>query len=430
MSLLDRFVEDTALHMGLGHRAHRLVEVLVDYIHSLPGGVDGLRQRFEQAGLGDEFPAGNSPHRLLASQFERIIGRAQLVALARQAAFPTGMFAVVASDLLPGLIEVLEHEAAAAAAAAAVEPEATPAPSLANPRTLRGSALRGALWVMVAGVLLCLTGWIHQKTRAPAGTTAPAATVAAAERHQMPRLTLVVNATGVDVRGRLPSEADRRRVWNALVAQYGQARVAGDIQRDHQTQSPRWLDRLITVLPSLNQPGLALSFTGDALNADIGRLPEAERIAVSNTLRRAFGHLPITGLWDPGRVALSQLPEQHDAAQLADALNQGVVRFEHKSPVLRADSMDTLRASALAIRSAGAQLRLEVGSHTDSLGASDANLRLSQQRAEAVVAELLALGVPSSVLVARGYGEDHPVADNRMEAGRERNRRIVYTVLE
>ncbi|WP_312318167.1 OmpA family protein [Stenotrophomonas sp.] len=428
MSLLDPFIEDTALHMGLGHRARRLVEVLVDYIRSLPGGVEGLRHRFEQAGMGEQFPAGNPPHRLLASQLERIVGRAELVALARRAAFPTGMFAVVAADLLPGLIDVMEREAALAAnEPAAVAERLVPS---TVPRSLRGSALRGALWVLIAGVLLCLTGWIHQKTRAPAGTAAQAAAVAAAERHQMPRLTLVVSANGVDVRGRLPSEADRRRVWNALVAQYGRTRVGGDIQRDHHTQSPRWLDRLLTVLPSLNQPGLALSFSGDALNADLGRLPEAERVAVSETLRRAFGHLPITGLWDPGRVALSQLPEQHDAEQLASALNQGVVRFAHKSPELRADSMDTLRASALAIRRAGPRLRLEVGSHTDSLGTSDSNLRLSQQRAEAVVAELRALGVPSSALVARGYGEDHPVADNRLEAGRERNRRIVYTVLD
>lgn len=428
MSLLDPFIEDTALHMGLGHRARRLVEVLVDYIRSLPGGVEGLRQRFEQAGLGHEFPAGAPPHRLLASQFERIVGRAQLVEMARLAAFPTGMFAVVAADLLPGLIDVLEREATQAAAAP-VLPE-VPRVVTTPPRSLRGGALRGALWLVVAGVLLCLTGWIHQKTRAPAGTVAQAAAVKAAERHQMPRLTLVVKDTGVDVRGRLPSEADRRRVWTALLAQYGQARVGGDIQRDPQTQSPRWLDRLIAVLPSLDHPGLALSFSGDAVNADLGRLPEAERVAVSDVLRRSFGHLPVTGLWDRGRVALAQLPESHDPPKLAKALNKGIVRFEHKSPVLRADSMDTLRASALAIRAAGPQLRLEVGSHTDSLGASDANLRLSQQRAEAVVAELRALGVPSSVLVPRGYGEDHPVADNRMEAGRERNRRIVYTVMQ
>ena len=426
MSLLDQFVEDTALHMGLGPRAHRLVEVLVDHIRSLPGGVEGLRRRFEQAGLADQFPAGAQAHRLLASQFEQVIGRRQLVAMAREASFPTGMFAVVAADLLPGLIAALEHEHPDAAARVAALPARVLRPV---PRTLRRTAMRGALWVMVAGVLLCLTGWIHQKTRAPA-SAAQVAAVANGERHQLPRLTLVVGSGGVDVRGRLPTEADRRKVWNALLAQHGHARVNGDLQRDPLTQSARWLDRFISIVPQLNQPGLALSFSGDAVHADLARLPDAERVAVSDLLRRSFSHLPITGLWDPGRVALSRLPVATDTTRLTKALNKGVVRFEHKSAVLRTDSQDTLRASALAIRAAGSQLRLEVGSHTDSLGTADNNMRLSQQRAEAVVAELRALGVPSSVLSARGYGEERPLADNRLEAGRERNRRIEYTLVE
>ncbi|MGH8045342.1 MAG: OmpA family protein, partial [Stenotrophomonas sp.] len=118
-----------------------------------------------------------------------------------------------------------------------------------------------------------------------------------------------------------------------------------------------------------------------------------------------------------------------DHAQLVAALNQGAIRFEHKSPVLRADGLDMLRASALALRAADPGLRLEVAGHTDSLGTADSNLRLSQQRAEAVVAELQALGVPAHTLQARGYGEEQPVADNRLEAGRERNRRIVYSVI-
>jgi OmpA-OmpF porin, OOP family len=427
MSLLDQFVEDTALHMGLGPRAHRLVEVLVDHIRSLPGGVEGLRRRFEQVGLADQFPTGAQAHRLLASQFELAIGRRQLIAMARESAFPTGMFAVVAADLLPGLIAVLERENETAQAPVAALPARTPLRPV--PRTLRGTALRGALWVMVAGVLLCLTGWIHQKTRAPA-SAAQVAAVATGERHQLPRLTLVVTAGGVDVRGRLPTEADRRKVWNALLAQHGHPRVNGDLQRDPLTQSPRWLDRFISIIPQLDQPGLALSFSGDAVHADLTRLSDAERVAVSDLLRRSFSHLPISGLWDPGRVALSRLPDATDTARLTKALNKGVIRFEHKSPVLRTDSQDTLRASALAIRAAGPQLRLEVGSHTDSLGTADHNLRLSQQRADAVVAELRALGVPSRVLSARGYGEERPVADNRLEAGRERNRRIEYTVVE
>jgi outer membrane protein OmpA-like peptidoglycan-associated protein len=88
-----------------------------------------------------------------------------------------------------------------------------------------------------------------------------------------------------------------------------------------------------------------------------------------------------------------------------------------------------LRASAQAILAAGPGVRLEVGGHTDSLGAAETNLQLSQQRADVVVAELQALGVPASALESRGYGEEHPVADNRLDSGRDRNRRIEYSVL-
>lgn len=421
MSLLDRFIEDTALHMGLGHRARSLVEVLVDYIRSLPDGVHGLRRRFDAVGLGARFPGEGRPQRLLASQLETVVGREQLAVLARRAAFPTGMFAVVASDLLPGLLDVLEQESRTPQ-----EPATTPhdAEHSTPLRLVRGTAMRGVLWVMVAGALLCLTGWIHQKTRVGTG-----AAVAQAEQKTPPRLSLVNNDGVIDVRGRLPNEADRRRVWNALVAQHGQGKVNGDILRDPQAEAPRWLDRLVSLAPVLRHPGLSLSFNGDTLHVDMTRLPAQDRIAVSDTLRRGFSHLQVSGLWDAGRVALSQLPATPAPAELVAALNQARVGFAHKSPALRADGYDVLRDSAQAILAAGPGVRLEVGSHTDSLGAAESNLHLSQQRAEMVVAELQAQGVPAGTLVPRGYGEEHPVADNRLEAGRDHNRRIEYSVL-
>ncbi len=419
MSLLERFIEDTALHMGLGHRARSLVDVLVDYIRSLPDGVHGLRRRFDAVGLG--FPGDGRPPRLLASQLEAVVGREELAVLARRAAFPTGMFAVVASDLLPGLLDVLEQEARSPQVPPSAARQPRHGPTL---RLVRGTALRGVLWVMVAGALLCLTGWIHQKTRVNAG-----APVAHAEQKTPPRLSLANNDGVIDVRGRLPGEADRRKVWSALVAQYGQRGVSGDILRDPLAAEPRWLDRLVSLAPVLRHPGLSLSFNGDTLHVEMARLPEQDRIAVSTTLRRGFGHMQVTGLWDAGRVALSQLPARPEPAELVAALNQGKVKFEHKSPTLRADGHDMLRASAQAILAADPGVKLEVGSHTDSLGSAETNLHLSQQRAEMVVAELQAQGVPLGMLVPRGYGEEQPVADNRWESGRDRNRRIEYSIL-
>lgn len=67
---------------------------------------------------------------------------------------------------------------------------------------------------------------------------------------------------------------------------------------------------------------------------------------------------------------------------------------------------------------------VEVAGHTDNTGRRATNLRLSQERANAVRAYLLQLGVPAEQVRARGYGPDRPVADNATAEGRALNRRV------
>jgi outer membrane protein OmpA-like peptidoglycan-associated protein len=66
--------------------------------------------------------------------------------------------------------------------------------------------------------------------------------------------------------------------------------------------------------------------------------------------------------------------------------------------------------------------------HTDGQGEAATNLRLSQQRADAVAAALAAAGVPSSRIRAVGRGESDPVADDATATGRARNRRVEIVV--
>ncbi|MDA3904004.1 MAG: OmpA family protein [Desulfuromusa sp.] len=66
-----------------------------------------------------------------------------------------------------------------------------------------------------------------------------------------------------------------------------------------------------------------------------------------------------------------------------------------------------------------------IDGHTDSSGAAAYNLKLSEQRATAVKNRLIErFNVKESRMVARGFGEDHPVADNKNATGRELNRRV------
>jgi len=69
-------------------------------------------------------------------------------------------------------------------------------------------------------------------------------------------------------------------------------------------------------------------------------------------------------------------------------------------------------------------LKVFVVGHTDNVGALDANMKLSQDRAQAVVQALVKGGIDAARLKAYGNGPYAPVASNDAEAGRSKNRRV------
>lgn len=73
---------------------------------------------------------------------------------------------------------------------------------------------------------------------------------------------------------------------------------------------------------------------------------------------------------------------------------------------------------------------VEVQGHTDDSGTEEYNLRLSQQRADAVLSWLVAAGVPREKLVAKGYGFEQPLGDNRVKTGRQKNRRVQFVIIK
>ena len=72
--------------------------------------------------------------------------------------------------------------------------------------------------------------------------------------------------------------------------------------------------------------------------------------------------------------------------------------------------------------------RLRVEGHADNQGDAEYNLLLSQQRAEAVAAEVSALGLSRDFIQAQGLGSVYPVASNDTREGRAQNRRVTIIV--
>lgn len=99
------------------------------------------------------------------------------------------------------------------------------------------------------------------------------------------------------------------------------------------------------------------------------------------------------------------------------------VLFEFNKYTLRADALRACHEIANVLRGYPDR-HISVEGHTDSVGSIAYNKRLSQERARSVAEELVVQGVSRKRLSTYGYGESDPIASNRSEAGRQRNRRV------
>ena len=104
-------------------------------------------------------------------------------------------------------------------------------------------------------------------------------------------------------------------------------------------------------------------------------------------------------------------------------LTMGNILFELNKSTLRPGAERTLEKVAAFLTEYPNRSVLIEG-FTDSLGSSEYNQDLSERRAESVVNELQRLGISSSRLSSKGYGEEYPVATNNTDAGRQQNRRV------
>ncbi len=124
-----------------------------------------------------------------------------------------------------------------------------------------------------------------------------------------------------------------------------------------------------------------------------------------------------------GCPVAAKLFEEKKASLVLEGVN-----FETNSAVLTAGSTQVLNRVAASLK-AWPDVRVEVAGHTDSDGRAAYNKTLSEKRAAAVRAFLVAAGVSGSRLEANGYGEEMPVADNSTAAGKATNRRVVLKKL-
>ncbi len=107
----------------------------------------------------------------------------------------------------------------------------------------------------------------------------------------------------------------------------------------------------------------------------------------------------------------------------------GDVLFETGQSVLLDSSQSSL-VEVVDLLQSEPDKKIRIEGHTDSVGSAEANLDLSQKRADAVMAALIKLGLDAGRVVSVGLGEDFPIASNEDEEGRSRNRRVDVILLD
>jgi len=127
-------------------------------------------------------------------------------------------------------------------------------------------------------------------------------------------------------------------------------------------------------------------------------------------------------------VEKGEMVQEVTASEMLDTLNRDgfmalYINFDTGKAMIKPESGPIIEQIASLLKD-NVDLNLSVEGHTDNVGTPQSNKTLSEQRAKAVVAAVVELGIDAGRLTAVGWGQEKPVADNRTEDGRAKNRRV------
>lgn len=236
-----------------------------------------------------------------------------------------------------------------------------------------------------------------------------------------------VDENAIALEGFVPSEEARDTILTDLAALYPGRNVTDSLTIAE--GAPEGLLEMVQAslrgLGRLAGGSLQISDTDATLTGEAFYQSSVERVAetISGSAPQSFDLTADIGTLDPPDIIFPQACQ----IQLRRLLSGNTIRFETGSA-----SIDTLSNGLLdrmvRILQSCPNATVEIGGHTDTQGSDEANLTLSQARAEAVSAYIADAGISGNRLLAVGYGETDPVADNETEDGRAQNRRIEFTV--
>jgi outer membrane protein OmpA-like peptidoglycan-associated protein len=127
-------------------------------------------------------------------------------------------------------------------------------------------------------------------------------------------------------------------------------------------------------------------------------------------------------------VEVEAMAQVISANALLDALNKDgfialYINFDTGKSELKSDGEATVKEIAAMLKAAPA-MKISIEGHTDNVGTAASNQKLSEARAKAVMDAVAKAGIAKDRLAAKGLGQTVPIADNRTDEGKAKNRRV------
>ena len=237
------------------------------------------------------------------------------------------------------------------------------------------------------------------------------------------------------------NETLQSNVMDALTATFGDEanNCRADVDDNFSIDMPA-AAQLASILPIVkNVPNASMLIKGDTITvnapdaAALDKMVADLQAAAPAMTVKAEGPLDeqseIDNSLTASQAAIDNLGQDPDPRDVARALSLQVVNFEVDKAVIPEVNKPLLN-NTVKIMQQVPNMKLMIIGHTDKTADAAYNMKLSQERAQAMKDYLVAQGANPSKLMIKGMGETDPIADNATDQGRFRNRRIEFVVYD